>query len=167
MKRTLHFLCIAIALFVSSSCASIVSKSNWPVDVGSSPAGATVTITNQNGAVVYRGMTPGKVSLKSGAGFFKKASYTVKFEMEGYNPLEVPLTCKLNGWYFGNLVFGGLIGFLIVDPATGAMYKLSEPFVDGSLTKNSTGAVNTEHTLKICTIGEIPKSMQGQLVKIN
>jgi len=167
MKRTLQFLCIAIALFVLGSCASIVSKSSWPVDVGSSPAGATVTITNQNGAVVYKGVTPGKVSLKSGAGFFKKASYTVKFELEGYNPLEVPLTCKLNGWYFGNLLFGGVIGLLIVDPATGAMYKLREPFVDGSLTKSSTGSVNTEHTLNIRTIGEIPKSMQGQLVKIN
>ena len=27
----------------------------------------------------------------------------------------------MNGWYIGNILFGGLIGFLIVDPLTGAM----------------------------------------------
>lgn len=32
----------------------------------------------------------------------------------------------MDGWYIGNLLFGGLIGMLIVDPATGAMYKLDD-----------------------------------------
>lgn len=30
----------------------------------------------------------------------------------------------MNGWYIGNLLFGGIIGLLIVDPATGAMWTL-------------------------------------------
>jgi hypothetical protein len=30
----------------------------------------------------------------------------------------------IDGWYFGNILFGGLIGMLIVDPLTGAMYCL-------------------------------------------
>ena len=37
----------------------------------------------------------------------------------------------------GNLVFGGLIGYIIVDPLTGAMWKLDERFVV------NTGAVAT------------------------
>ncbi len=32
----------------------------------------------------------------------------------------------MNGWYAGNIVFGGLIGILIVDPATGAMWDIKE-----------------------------------------
>jgi hypothetical protein len=33
----------------------------------------------------------------------------------------------MDGWYIGNILFGGVIGFLIVDPATGAMWKLGDP----------------------------------------
>jgi hypothetical protein len=32
---------------------------------------------------------------------------------------------KIDGWYFGNLIFGGLIGLVIVDPLTGSMWTLS------------------------------------------
>ncbi|WP_174263189.1 CsgG/HfaB family protein [Citrifermentans bemidjiense] len=32
----------------------------------------------------------------------------------------------MNGWYWGNIVFGGVIGLLIVDPATGAMWKMDD-----------------------------------------
>ena len=49
MKRTLYAFIVIIALTVLNSCASIVSKSNWPVHVASDPAGATVTITNRRG----------------------------------------------------------------------------------------------------------------------
>lgn len=167
MKKTLQFLCIAIVLSVFSSCASIVSKSSWPVDVVSTPAGAKVTITNRKGVVVYNGLTPATLTLKSGSGFFKRESYTVKYELEGYAPMEVPLECSINGWYWGNILFGGIIGWLIVDPATGAMYRLNTGTVNRTLTKSSTSSVDTEHTLKISTIGDIPKDMQGQLVKIN
>jgi hypothetical protein len=41
--------------------------------------------------------------------------------------------CNVNGWYIDNNLFGGLIGMLIVDPITGAMYKLSPDKLDASL----------------------------------
>jgi hypothetical protein len=167
MKKTLQFLGLSLVLGVLSSCASIVSKSNWPVNVDSNPKGATITITNRKGAEVYKGVTPAVVTLKSGAGFFKKESYTIKYELAGYAPMSIPLECKINGWYWGNIVFGGLIGWLIVDPATGAMYKLSSPTVEQTLTKNSTGSIDTAPSLKISTLAQVPKSVQGQLVRIN
>jgi hypothetical protein len=49
----------------------------------------------------------------------------------------------------GNIVFGGLIGLLIVDPATGAMWKLEETQVI-NLAKNQinqTKPVNESSTL--------------------
>ena len=36
------------------------------------------------------------------------------------------LESEVDSWYFGNILFGGLIGMLIIDPATGAMWKLPE-----------------------------------------
>jgi hypothetical protein len=66
------------------------------------------------------------ITLNSSDGFFSAARYTFQFEKEGCNPTTTTLSAGINGWYFGNLLFGGLIGFLIVDPATGAMWSLDE-----------------------------------------
>lgn len=41
-------------------------------------------------------------------------------------PQEHVLTPGINGWYLGNLLFGGLLGWVIIDPITGAMYKFDE-----------------------------------------
>ena len=41
----------------------------------------------------------------------------------------VQIQGKLDGWYFGNLLFGGLIGMVIVDPITGAMYRLEKSYI--------------------------------------
>ena len=41
-------------------------------------------------------------------------------------PTEKVLETRMNGWYLGNIIFGGLIGALIVDPATGAMWTFKE-----------------------------------------
>src|SRR5262245_46585117 len=111
---------------VSSSCASIVSKSRYPVTINSSPNGADVIVTNKRGEEVFKGRTPALVKLKSGGGFFTNAKYEIKLSKDGFTSKTVELKATLNGWYFGNLLFGGLIGLLIVDPATGAMYKLKQ-----------------------------------------
>ena len=44
-------------------------------------------------------------------------------EKEGYESQTQVLHTTLNGWYLGNIIFGGLIGLLLVDPATGAMWS--------------------------------------------
>jgi hypothetical protein len=40
----------------------------------------------------------------------------------------------INGWYFGNLAFGEMIGMLVVDPLTGAMDTLKPDHIDQALT---------------------------------
>jgi len=117
---------------LSTGCATIVSKSTYPVMLNSNPSGASVTIKNKSGVAVQNVTTPATVMLKAGDGFFSKANYTLEFEKDGYSPYTTMLTASMDGWYIGNLVFGGLIGFLIVDPATGAMWKL-DPIVYGNL----------------------------------
>jgi len=109
------------SVFLFSSCASIVSKSTYPLSINSSPSNAKVSITDKKGKEIYLGNTPATVKLKAGAGFFSKAEYQVKFSSPGYDDKIVPITFKLDGWYFGNLLLGGVLGMLIIDPATGAM----------------------------------------------
>lgn len=119
---------ILVLALLSTGCASIVSKSNWPVTVQSNPSGASVTITDESGNVVHTGVTPFLVTLSSKESFFCKADYDLEARLAGYGPGHARLSAGMNGWYWGNLIFGGLIGWFIVDPATGAMWKLRDSF---------------------------------------
>jgi hypothetical protein len=157
---------LAIALpTLFSSCATIFGHSSYPVSINSNPAGATVSITDKKGKEVYKGASPATVTLKSSAGFFSKAEYQVKISATGYAEQIIPVNYKLNGWYFGNILFGGVIGMLIIDPATGAMWKLDTPPISVTLSKSN--ASTETPTLKIVDIASIPQSMKEKLVRVN
>lgn len=68
------------------------------------------------------------VNLDSGGDFFHGAKYTVHYKKKGYFVKKATLEAKVNDWYWGNLVFSWIIGMLIVDPATGAMFELPDTF---------------------------------------
>lgn len=155
---------IMASVFLFSSCASIVSKSTYPLSINSSPSNAKVSITDKKGKEIYLGNTPATVKLKAGAGFFSKAEYQVKFSSPGYDDKIVPITFKLDGWYFGNLLLGGVLGMLIIDPATGAMWKIETEFLNETLSK-STASIAPE--MKIMNINEIPENWKNHLVRVN
>lgn len=155
---------VMVSVFLFSSCASIVSKSTYPLSINSSPSNAKVSITDKKGKEIYLGNTPATVKLKSGAGFFSKAEYQVKFSSPGYDDKIVPITFKLDGWYFGNLLLGGVLGMLIIDPATGAMWKIETEFLNETLSK-STASIDPE--MKIMNINEIPENWKTHLVRVN
>jgi len=155
---------IMVSIFLFSSCASIVSKSTYPLSINSSPSNAKVSITDKKGKEIYLGNTPATVKLKAGAGFFSKAEYQVKFSSMGYDEKIVPITFKLDGWYFGNLLWGGVLGMLIIDPATGAMWKIETEFLNETLSK-STASIDPE--MKIMNINEIPDNWKTHLVRVN
>jgi hypothetical protein len=120
-------------LFVMTGCASIVSKSNWPVSFKSNPPGAEVVVTDNMGNEVDRGTTPVIFTLKSSDGFFSGATYYAEFKLNDYQVSKKGIHADVNGWYFGNIFFGGFIG-LVVDPLTGAMWKL-QPICSVELNK--------------------------------
>lgn len=161
MKKSAKFLSLFIILAFFSSCASIVSRSSWPLAINSTPSGAKVEITDREGVVVYSGNSPAIVSLKSGDGFFTKQSYRVKLSLNGYGERIIPVECTLNGWYAGNILFGGLIGILVVDPATGAMYKLDRKYINETLSQNIS---STDKSLKIINIKDLPETVKEHLV---
>lgn len=116
---------------------------------------------------VYSGRTPAAMLLKSGSGFFGKESYIVTISQQGYETKKVNIECNLNGWYFGNLLIGGVIGMLIVDPATGAMYRLSSEGITETLEKQSSSASNNKQPeLKIVMINQLSAEARAHLVKL-
>ncbi|MEK6564778.1 MAG: hypothetical protein AABZ65_07110 [Candidatus Omnitrophota bacterium] len=96
---------------------------------------------------------------------FTQKTYSITFSKPGYTEQYTTVKATLSGWYFGNILFGGLIGLLIVDPISGKMYKL-QPDVTANLSQKL--ALNTEQpTLKIMTLGQVPEHLRKYLVKIN
>ena len=165
MKKLVYSLFVAVLMVVFlTGCASIVSKSNYPVTITSNPDGANIKVVNRAGESVFVGQTPATVTLKAGAGFFKGEDYTVTFEKEGYNPHTAQVERGVDGWYIGgNFLFGGLIGWLIVDPATGAMWTLRNLHAD--LT-SATSSIS-EEGVHIVTIDQVPDDLRSEMVRID
>lgn len=154
------------ALFLFSSCASIVSKSKYPLTIDSSPSGANVTITDLNGLQVVDGTTPMNVRLKASAGYFKHAEYQIRISKPGFDDRIIFIEGELDGWYVGNLFSFGLVGFLIVDPITGAMWKMEQRYINETLYESKTSS-SAEPVLKIYNIDDVPEEWKSHMVKIN
>lgn len=122
----------AIAVVSLSGCASMFNGTTQPVEFSSVPDGAMMTITNRAGEPVHSGTTPSTVTLKRGAGYFKSEAYTVNMKKDGFADVSQRIDSQVSGWYIANLMLGGLLGMLIIDPATGGMYNFPET-VKGTL----------------------------------
>lgn len=141
-KRLFWFLkIIAYGFFVImfSSCASIIKGGDQVMNIKTDPPQAKCIISNlRSGQEVAHVTTPSATVLKKGDGYFSKGTYKVSCEKEGYEKKDVSLEGNLSGWYVaGNILIGGLIGWFIVDPITGAMWYLEPENVDLTLSKKS------------------------------
>lgn len=163
MKKGIYFI-IVVFVFSLVGCASIVSDSKYPVNISSSPKGAKLSVEDDSGRTIFTGRTPANVTLNASEGFFQAAEYTIICEKEGSYSRTTTLNSGLDGWYVGNILFGGLIGWLIVDPATGAMWKLDDNVHVNLEAKES---ASIEKSLHILTINQVPEDMRSKLVKIN
>ena len=125
MARLTLSIALVLTAVVATGCASIMKGTDQKVSFNSEPSEAKVVITDlREGKEILVGSTPFTASLKRGAGYFKKAKYNVTVEKPGYKPETIMLEGTPGGWYIGgNFVVGGM-GWLIVDPATGAMWTL-------------------------------------------
>lgn len=146
-----------------SSCATIFGRTSYPVSISTSPSDAAITITDRSGKEIYKGVSPATLKLASSAGYMKRAEYQVRIKSPGYAEQILPISAHLNGWYIGNILIGGVIGMLIVDPASGAMYKLDNP------SNINVHLLKEDHTasLEIKDINDVPTADFKKLVRIN
>ncbi len=168
--KILRLFLVGVAV-TSFSCASILSKSEYPVLVKSKPEHVRFAIEKLNtGEKIFEGETPTTVVLKAGDGYFKKSVYNVIFyNKNGEKAKEIRLEASIDGWYVGNIIFGGLIGILIVDPLTGAMWKLpKEVSVDlQTIGEEKASSIYIgKKQLKIISYSDIPENLKDKLIPV-
>lgn len=131
---TLTFV-LSVSMF--SGCASIITGTDQTVTFNSEPDGATVTVS---GLVI--GKTPVTVPISKG----KNQSLT--FEKEGYKTYTTQLSTSFNGWFWGNIIFGGLLGST-TDGVSGAIHEFSPDQYFVTLTPETSGGVSSSKPRKI------------------
>jgi hypothetical protein len=155
MKKVQTLIYIALP-FCIASCATIVSGSKQTVRFTSNPLHATILIDS---------FEVGKTPFESRLARNQKHSIVIK--LDGYQDFELQMTRKFNGWYIGNIVFGGLIG-LIVDPLTGAICTLSPSEVRAQLSKGTVITKTKDDIYIAVSLTKNPDAIKvGQLTKVN
>ena len=153
-----------------TACASIVGTRTQTIAIASTPAGAHISIKDESGVEVFKGETPADVTLEKHNGhYFGGKSFMVTISKDGFKEQVVAVEAHPNGWYIGgNLVFGGLIGYLAVDPFNGGMYTLSPDAVSVSMDAGKAAHNNTsKEGIQVVLLQDVPAELRGKLVKVN
>lgn len=111
--RTFVVTALCLIQFFNAGCASIVHGTRQDVTIDTDPPGATIT----GRRLPSQTITPANLTLK------RKYDYEFQIEKPGYKTETVFVEKNITGWFWGNLLFGGIIG-IIVDLNNGAGYKL-------------------------------------------
>lgn len=151
-------------------CATIMGNPTHVMPISSTPSEATVLITDEKGIEIFKGLTPTSVTLlKSNGSYWGKKSYTVKISKAGNDTQSIPVTASASGWYIGgNIIFGGLIGWFIVDPLNGHMYNLSPENITATLSgKTSHNNMATDGSIAIMLIEDVPVELRGKMKRIH
>lgn len=161
-------------------CATIAGDQNQTIPILSSPSDAKISIVDERGIEVFRGQTPTYANLpKSDGTYFGGKNFTVTISKDGFKTQYVRIKSSANGYYvLGNFVFGGIIGWLIVDPMSGKMYTLS---VDYGEKLNAKKYISHEpsrpdqyqekqkatDSIEIMLLQDVPEELKDNLVPIH
>ena len=104
----------ALSVLLLAGCATVVNGGNQDVSVATNPPGATCTVERVGAPVGIINPTPGMMSVSR-----SKNALDMVCTKPGYQTAATTVASSFNGWTFGNLLAGGIIGFGI-DAATGA-----------------------------------------------
>lgn len=136
IKQSKYWL-LTFAITVISGCASIVTGTDQTLTFNSEPDGATVTVA---GRVV--GKTPLSVQIDKGQ------NQSLTFEKEGYKTYTTQLSTTTSGWFWGNIVIGGLLGST-TDGVSGAINEFSPDQYFVTLTPDNGHGLSTSKPRKI------------------
>ena len=171
--KLILFVFVAVGLI---SCASIIGKGGpETLNIRTTPDQADIAIHDEAGVKVFTGKTPTVVSLEKKKGYFSGKKYTVKVTKQGFVDHQATVDTRAGGWYLaGNLVFGGLIGWLIVDPLTGAMWtldsnELSIPLEATEASKEPPKETSQADSFKVglLLLQDVPSGLWYKMVKVS
>lgn len=159
---------IIVAISIAG-CATIMGDSSQTIPIASTPSGATISITDERGSEIFKGQTPSIVTLKKSDGsYWGKKTYIISVSKTGFGTQTIPVQASANGWYIaGNIVFGGLIGWFVVDPLNGSMYNLTPESISASLPTNQTnGNKMKTDGISVMLIEDVPPELKSKMVQI-
>lgn len=121
-------ICALALMLTTTSCATLFTKKTQEVNFKGIP-GTTIVDKDKDKVVTEIG------SNGFGVGKFSKQlkKKNIVARKEGYAPKNYEMGTKIQGWFWGNLVFGGVVG-MGIDAATGKMMKFSDKMIDVTLT---------------------------------
>jgi len=126
-----HYAYLIFLLFLTNSCATIVSGTTQEVSFNSEPQDVEVTV---GGKVI--GKTPLTIQLD------KKSGQAVEFNLEGYKRQTRALTTTTDSWFWGNIVIGGLFGST-TDGVSGSIHEYSPSQYYVTMVADSSDSVNS------------------------
>ena len=107
------------------------------------------------------------VSLEPKKGYFSGQSYNVRVELKGYRTAELVIRPELSGWFFGNLIFGGPLGLLIIDPLTGSMWNLAPNKIEQSLSAEQATLIKNSEGFVVALFDQTTESERANMQRIN
>jgi hypothetical protein len=111
----------AIAILALGGCAAVVDGGHQEITVNTTPAGADCSL-ERNGVSVGRIQgAPSAVTIEK-----SKEDLTVVCKKDGYQEATYLDKSGLDGWIFGNILIGGLIG-IGIDMASGSWNQYDSP----------------------------------------
>ena len=117
------------SLLTLPACASILGGgTSQSINLQATPSDASFVVKSSSGIEMSSGSGNQSVRLP------RKNEYQIELRAPGYQSKNVAITKSLNGWVWGNLVVGWVVGFAI-DFIGGAAYKLEPSLVSVSLDK--------------------------------
>lgn len=158
---------VLLAGLFSGGCASIVHSGNRSISINTEPVGAKATISKQDGEVVTVQTTPCTVSLDPKKRYFVGQPYVLRLELAGYKSTQVELKPTMSGWYFGNIIFGGLIGMVAVDPVTGSMWNIEPSKIQQKLTAEQATLIKNKHGFVVVLVSDLTAGERSGMQKIN
>lgn len=138
IPRSMPLLSAAALALVIAGCASIITGTEQSVTFNSEPEGATVIVAGK----IY-GKTPLTTKIP------KDKNMVLSFEKDGYKPFTTQLSTTLQGWFWGNIVIGGLLGST-TDSASGAMHQYTpDQYFITLVPDKAFGAVHASNSRRI------------------
>ena len=150
MRRLLS----ALTLLALAGCATILGGgSSQAVSLQSSTPGAQFTVKSSSGIQMAAGQAPQTIRLP------RKNEDQIEFTAPGFQPQSIALTKGTNGWVWGNLIVGWIVGF-VVDFASGSAYKLEPAVVNVAMVSKvaANGATETDAVVSLY-------DAKGQLIR--